>query len=252
MKILIVCAADRSKYFIALNAIKFVNKTKLDDLTVCVLDNNKEIIKYLKKNNIKYINKNLDIFFKKIQKNYYDWLLNIWGSKIFKKKFLNNFKNNLNLHPAYLPYNRGRDPYYFSIINNTPAGICIHEMDKSVDGGRYFLKEKINYKFPTTAGEIFNKSLKNIRDLFIKNWLKIRMKKIKIKKYNTEIKIVNKRKELILNNFIDLDYESNKRIRKFVLNCLAQDFDFLKQQIKIFDKIYNCELKLKLANKKKW
>ena len=57
MKILIVCAADRSKYFIALNVIKFINKTKLDDLTVCVLDNNKEIIKYLKKNNIKYINK---------------------------------------------------------------------------------------------------------------------------------------------------------------------------------------------------
>ena len=125
-------------------------------------------------------------------------------------------------------------------------------MDKSVDGGKYFLRKKINYEFPVTAGEIFNKSLKNIRDLFIKNWLKIRMKKIKIKKYNTVIKTVNKRKTLILNNFIDLDYGSNKKIRKFVLNCLAQDFDFLKQQIKIFGKIYNCELKLKLANKKKW
>mgnify|MGYP006140621589 FL=1 len=252
MKVLIICAADRSNYFIALNAIKFINKSKLDDVTVCVLDNNKEIINYLKKNKIRYFNKNLDTFFYNIKNNYYDWLLNIWGFKIFKKKFLDKFRNNLNLHPAYLPYNRGRDPYYFSIINRTPVGICIHKMDESVDGGEYYLREKINYKFPITAGEIFNKSLKNIKNLFIKNWLNIRTKKIKLKKYNIKIKTVNKRKDLILNNFKDLDIGNNKKIKKFILNCLAQDFDFLKQQIKIFGKIYNCELKLKEAKKKKW
>ena len=125
-------------------------------------------------------------------------------------------------------------------------------MDESVDGGEYYLREKINYKFPITAGEIFNKSLKNIKNLFIKNWLNIRTKKIKLKKYNIKIKIVNKRKDLILNNFKDLDIGNNKKIKKFILNCLAQDFDFLKQQIKIFGKIYNCELKLKEAKKKKW
>ena len=82
MKVLIICAADRSNYFIALNAIKFINKSKLDDVTVCVLDNNKEIINYLKKNKIRYFNKNLDTFFYNIKNNYYDWLLNIWGFKI--------------------------------------------------------------------------------------------------------------------------------------------------------------------------
>ena len=63
---------------------------------------------------------------------------------------------------------------------------------------------------------------------------------------------MNKRKDLVLNNFKDLDIGNNKKIKKFILNCLAQDFDFLKQQIKIFGKIYNCELKLKEAKKKKW
>ena len=77
MKILVVCAGDRSKNFIALNSIKFLNRTKLDELNVCVLDNNKEIIKYLKKNKIKFINKNINIFLKNIKKNSYDWLLNI-------------------------------------------------------------------------------------------------------------------------------------------------------------------------------
>ena len=88
MKVLIICAADRSNYFIALNAIKFINKSKLDDVTVCVLDNNKEIINYLKKNKIRYFNKNLDTFFYNIKNNYYDWLLNIWGFKIFNHLLL--------------------------------------------------------------------------------------------------------------------------------------------------------------------
>ena len=48
MKLLILCAGDRSNYDIALNAIKYLYNTE-DDLTVCVLDKNIEIKKFLKK-----------------------------------------------------------------------------------------------------------------------------------------------------------------------------------------------------------
>ena len=49
MKILIICAADRSKHLIALNIIKHLLKLKLDKLNVYVLDRNKNIISFLKK-----------------------------------------------------------------------------------------------------------------------------------------------------------------------------------------------------------
>ena len=39
--------------------------------------------------------------------------------------------------------------------------------------------------------------------------------------------------------------------KSFVLNCLAQDFDFLKIQIKLFNKIYNCKIILEKSLKKK-
>ena len=39
---------------------------------------------------------------------------------------------------------------------------------------------------------------------------------------------MNKRATLIKNNFIDLDKKDKKYEKSFVLNCLAQDFDFLK------------------------
>ena len=85
MKILIICAGDRSKYSIALNCIRYIKKTKLDQITVCVLDKDKQILKYLKQNKIKHFYKNPNKFLNQVQKQEYNWLLNIWGYKILKK-----------------------------------------------------------------------------------------------------------------------------------------------------------------------
>ena len=99
---------------------------------------------------------------------------------------------------------------------------------------------------------MFDISLKTIKDLFIKNWIKIRNRKIKLKKFSTKINKTNMRRELINKNFLNMDDKKNIREKTFLLNCLAQDFDFLKQQIKIYSKIYDCKLILKKAKKKKW
>ena len=251
MNLLIICAGDRSDNSIALSCIKYIDKFKQDNLTLCVLDNNKEIIKFANKRKIKFINKNFNQYFDRIIKNQFDWLLNIWGYKILKKNFLIKFRNNLNMHPSYLPFNRGRDPYYFSIINKTPIGVCIHKMDQTVDGGKFYVRKKINIDFPMTAGEIFNQSLFEIKKVFLKNWIKIRNNKIKLKSFKS-ISKVNKRKIFIKNNFIILDDKKNKKEKNFVLNCLAQDFSFLKQQVKLYGKIYNCKIFLTPSIKKKW
>ena len=252
MNLLIICAGDRSNNTIALSCIKHIFKLKKDKITIYLQDSNKEIINFAKKNKIKLISKNFDHFTNNIKKNEFDWLLNIWGYKILKKDFIGKFRNNLNLHPSYLPYNRGRDPYYFSIMDNTPVGICIHRMDQTIDGGKYYLKKKIFINFPTTAGTIFHQSLYEIKNLFLKNWLKIRNNKIKLKKFRPTIKKINKRKTLIKNNFLKLDNKENLKEKKFVLNCLAQDFSFLKQQVKLYGKIYDCKIILKPSAKKKW
>ena len=61
MNLLIICAGDRSNNSIALNCINYVFKQKKDNITIYVLDNNKEIINFAKKNKIKLINQNFDI-----------------------------------------------------------------------------------------------------------------------------------------------------------------------------------------------
>ena len=124
-------------------------------------------------------------------------------------------------------------------------------MDEKIDNGKYFVRERFNFDFPYTAGDIFDISLKNIKSLFIKNWLKIRKGKIKLKKFPEKVNKTNRRVELISKNFLNLDDKKNKKIKVFLLNCLGQDFPFLKQQIKIFNEIYDCKIILKKNKKKK-
>ena len=91
-----------------------------------------------------------------------------------------------------------------------------------------------------------------MKSLFIKNWIKIRNGKIKLKKFSNKVSKTNKRIDLIHKNFLNLDDKKNSKIKNFILNCLGQDFPFLKQQIKIFNKIYDCKIILKKNKKKIW
>ena len=139
-KILVVCAGDKSKFYVALTILKFlINKNKnKDEYVVVILDKNKKIISFLKSKKINFVTNNYNNFFENIEKNQFDWLLNIWGPKIYKESFLKKFKNNLNLHPSYLPYARGKDPYFWSVYYQYPIGVSIHEMDSKIDHGKIF------------------------------------------------------------------------------------------------------------------
>ncbi len=145
--ILVVCAGDKSVHRVALKILRFLLTKKQDFFTVIVADNNKDIINFLKKKKIKHVSKNIKRFLEKIKYQEYDWLLNIWGPIIYKKEILKKFKNNLNLHPSFLPFARGKDPYYWSIYHEYPIGITIHEMDEKIDNGKIYLRKKYELNF---------------------------------------------------------------------------------------------------------
>ena len=89
-----------------------------------------------------------------------------------------------NIHLSYLPFNRGAHPNFWSFIENTPAGVSIHKIDKGIDTGNIILRKKINFnikvkKFSTfkkTYNYLFNEAEK----FFKKNFNKIYNKKHKI------------------------------------------------------------------------
>lgn len=84
----------------------------------------------------------------------------------------------INIHPAYLPYNRGAYPNVWSIVDNTPAGVTIHYMDRGIDTGAIIAQEKVAV-LPTDTGATLYKKLEQASlGLFVKTWPKIKEGKV--------------------------------------------------------------------------
>lgn len=255
MKYLIVCGGDRSKHKVALSILKyFINEQKnnIKNIFVCVVDAEKEICDFLKKKKIKFISKNIKNYLINLETYSFDWLLNIWSPLIYKNEILRKFKNNLNLHPSYLPYAKGKDPYVWSIQKQYPLGVTIHEMNSKIDSGKFFVRKKLSLDFPYKGGEVFDRSLKQCIVEFKKHWKNIRNHKISKKKLKRNKVKTFKRADLIFDNFIDLNKKNNSILRKFIYKVLSHDFDFNKLQLKIGKSIYNIRIDLKKSNKKNW
>ena len=250
-KILVLCNSDKSKKNIVFELIKYLSKQKKDVYYFLVLDKNKKIIDFLNKNKKKIIKKNFFYFTENVKKNQFDWLINLWTPIIFKKEFIKKFNNNLNLHPSFLPYNRGKDPYIWSIVDQTPFGVTIHKMNDKIDDGDFYIRKKISLNFPFSGYNLYKESLLEIKKLFLKNWIKIKNNNKKLKKYKKKMKL-NYRKDLHKINLINLDDIKNTKIKKFILGALSQDFPSFKQQIRYKKKIYDVKITIKKGNKNKF
>jgi methionyl-tRNA formyltransferase len=76
----------------------------------------------------------------------------------------------VNLHPAYLPYNRGANPNVWSIVEGTPAGVTLHYMDKGVDTGQIINRKQVSV-LPTDTGKTLYHKLEEISlELFQEAW----------------------------------------------------------------------------------
>jgi len=104
--------------------------------------------------------------------------LSILFGYILSKDFIDIFKAGIvNLHPSYLPYNRGQYPNVWSIVEDTPAGVTLHYIDKGIDTGNVIAQQQVHVKW-TDTGESLYKKLEHVSvKLFSENWPRIRREK---------------------------------------------------------------------------
>lgn len=76
----------------------------------------------------------------------------------------------INLHIAYLPFNRGAHPLFWAAYEGTPIGVTIHEIDPGVDTGPICFQSTVEVDTNTesfaSAYVILNQEIEN---LFQKN-----------------------------------------------------------------------------------
>lgn len=76
----------------------------------------------------------------------------------------------VNLHIGYLPYNRGADPNIWSIIDGTPKGVTIHEIDSGIDTGRIITQRLVDINDSMTLKEAYELLKTSIESLFMNHW----------------------------------------------------------------------------------
>lgn len=93
----------------------------------------------------------------------------------------------INLHIAYLPFNKGSHPNIWSFLEDTPKGVTIHHIDEGIDTGAIIVqkevfidedKETLKSSYEILQGEI--------QTLFKENWSKIKNSEIVQKKQTGE------------------------------------------------------------------
>lgn len=76
----------------------------------------------------------------------------------------------INVHPSYLPFNRGTHPNVWSIVEGTPAGATIHFMDEGIDTGDIIARAQVDV-LPTDTGEtLYRKLEQSCIELFETAW----------------------------------------------------------------------------------
>jgi len=113
-----------------------------------------------------------------------DFILSFGFRKIISEKIIKELKKPIfNIHLSYLPYNQGAHPNFWSFIDNKPAGVSVHIIDKGIDTGDIILRKKIYFnislnKFSTFA-KTYNFLFLEAEELFKKNFIKIYNNKYK-------------------------------------------------------------------------
>ncbi len=80
----------------------------------------------------------------------------------------------INLHPSYLPYNRGAYPNVWSIIDGTPAGATLHYIDEGVDTGDIIARKQVDVLPYDTGQSLYHKLESAAFDLFCEAWPSVR------------------------------------------------------------------------------
>ncbi len=125
---------------------------------------------------------------------------------ILRRPLLELFpKGILNLHPAFLPWNRGAYPNVWSIVERKPAGVTLHLLDEGVDTGPIVAQTRVNVR-PTDTGESLYRRLEDesLR-LFKQAWPKFKRGALRPRRQDNKTGSLHRTKDVATIDRIDLD-----------------------------------------------
>jgi methionyl-tRNA formyltransferase len=125
-------------------------------------------------------------------------------------------KKIINLHPSYLPFGRGYNPNYWTIVEGSPIGVTIHYIDAGIDTGDILLQTQVFYDQSDTLKTTYDRLRYFMVELFRASWEHLRVGNIPAKRQNIGEGSLHMKKEFE-HIFPKLSHGWNTKITDLVL-----------------------------------
>ena len=120
-------------------------------------------------------------------------------------------KGCFNLHPSYLPYNRGAFANVWAIVDRTPAGVTFHLIDEGIDTGPIVAQKKVMIE-PVDTGETLYRKLERAGvELFRETWPRVEAGTYELRWQDPGEGETHRRSDVERIDRIDLDREYRAR-----------------------------------------
>ncbi|GAA3088848.1 methionyl-tRNA formyltransferase [Streptosporangium carneum] len=97
--------------------------------------------------------------------------ISLFFAHIFTPALIDAFPRGIvNMHPSLLPYNRGRQPAVWSIIDGTPAGVTLHMVDEGIDTGPVLAQQEVAVHPHDTGSSLYRRLEDASVELFRQSW----------------------------------------------------------------------------------
>ena len=103
--------------------------------------------------------------------------------QILSKKFINKWQNRIiNIHPSYLPKNKGLNPQKQVIDERAPfTGCTVHFVNEKVDSGKIILQEKVKVMQNDNVQSLSSRILQREHEIYPKALNQIASNMIRLK-----------------------------------------------------------------------
>jgi len=151
-----------------------------------------------------------------------DYIISIHFPYIYPKEILEIPKHGvLNLHPAYLPYNKGWHTPTWAIWDNTPYGATLHFMNEKIDSGN-IVHQKILEVYPHDVADTLYKRVEYLElEVFKEAWPILRSFTYKSKPQHFE-GTFHRKEDIKKLQYIDLGQDLIRRLRALTTNKVEE------------------------------
>ena len=171
MKIIILADA-----LVGFELVKFLCSEYRSDVEAVICKSDNSIADFCRKSHVKFkICENTVELERYLAIHAFDLGILAWWPDLISKNSIKTAKLGfINTHNSFLPFGRGKHPYFWAIVEENPFGVSLHWVNDGIDTGDIIAQRPIAVSWTDNSDSVYQRSLSSIVQLFIETYPRIR------------------------------------------------------------------------------